>query len=425
MSVETTTNSPEEIVPAQEAPAATEEAKEEAKQNIRSTVFSVFCDDALRQPILNSIRRYRMACRQMYGVLLASQAAGAEITEKDDSLSLKPDGKRSKAILEAVMNKTGKMFVYEMRPWFLEELYPNAFSFVWDSARADVATVWKAKDPEFVTASKGWLGLQGARGIARFNRRGIGFPVATARPVLAEHTLTLKWDKEIGPVTFRLPRLDGGRYYVWKSLRDGAEGWKLGTIYLSEDDGALKVVMTHHRPLRESSVDPERVCELVINHSDLDRKAFLFSLEGRDAQDVISGEEVLPWLRRMKRRREELERRKAACGSPRRPWGFRKGYHDAQKILSNCSLARERGASDRNHAWTRRIVARMVSWRCGTLKMVMPPSLLFGEPWGWAQFVSFLRYKCDQDGIQLIVTPFVPAQEATQTDPERGVPPAQ
>src|SRR5262245_40933716 len=154
----------------------------------RSLSVDVVVADELRQPVVNAIRRYRAACRQLYAVLLLSQQAGAEIVETDEVLRVLPKNEAAKAVLASALGKGGKALGYELRDWFRQELYPQSLSFVWDSARRDVAAVWTAADPEHPRATRGYLALQGARGIAQFARRGLGFPLATARPKLAGHT---------------------------------------------------------------------------------------------------------------------------------------------------------------------------------------------------------------------------------------------
>lgn len=367
----------------------------------RSTTIDVIPPDHQRQAIIAAIRRYRAACRQLFAAVALAQQAGAEIQEHGEGVRVKPSNEKAKQLLTLAMDKEGKAFAYELRTWFLEALYPDCLSFVWDSARRDVATRWSAKDPEFTRAGRGWLVLQGARRLAEFNRLGIGMPRATARPQLDGHTLTLKWDHALGAVTFAVPRLDGGRYHVWKALRDGKEGWSLGTIYLTERDGKLFVTLSHARPAVAAEVDPERSCVVTF----VEQPETWLTIAGPDGattHDAVSAVEAIAWLARMRARREELERRKAACGNPRRPWGHRRGWLAAQDVLSRLTLLRTRGVGDRSHAWTRRIVSRAVAWRCGNVVMGETGDLLFGHPWNWSQFRVFLRYKCAERGMSLL-----------------------
>lgn len=370
------------------------------------------------QAVLNSIRRYRAACRQLYSTLLLGQQAGATITESEDNgLRITPQNDRAKLVLGAALGSAkiekgekikgegqqylvniGAALAYELRSLFFAELYPEARSFVWDSARRDVQTAWTARDPEHPKASRGWLTLQGARGPAQFNRRAIGLPSATARPVLAGNTLTLHWDKCLGAVEFRIPRLDSARYWIWRAVRDGEDGWGLGTIYLGERDGKLKVILSYSRPARPETLDPGRV--LRVSWA-ADRESFL-RVQGPDGEQTygsLSAEYAVGRLLQLLATRQDLERRKGACGNPNDTWGHRKGWKRIQEILSNNTDMRERLASDLNHAWTRYIVERAVAWRCGTVEVEPLLADLFGQPWGWHQWKERLKYKAAERGI--------------------------
>lgn len=389
----------------------------------------------IKQQTVASIKRYRAACAKLYATLLLAQQAGATITEHEDGVRVTPDNDRAKLLLAEALGaavntrgdkvrgqgqswvvNVGLVLGYEMRQWFFDELYPEARAFVWDAARRDMETVWKSKDPEFPKASRGWLALQLARQPAKFWRRGIGFPLLTARPQLHEHKLTLGWDKTMGEVTFGLPRLDGGRYRVWRALRDQDEGWKIGTIYLTERDGLLCAVISHHRPPRSEDLDPARTIRVSFDPDDVENYIKIVGPDGAASRDSISGVEVRAWLLQMEARKKALERRRAACGNPRRPWGHRKAWRATQDVLSAHTKQRDLGQIDRNHAWTRRIATRAKSWRCGRLEVINLPrvvveenggdvekSQLFGLPWSWTQFLSNLRYKYEEMGGELIL----------------------
>lgn len=355
-----------------------------------------------RQPVRDWIDRYRRACEHMFAVLLLAQRAGATIVEDGErGVRVVPNGKAAKAILEKALGKVGKALAYELRDYFLQELCPGALSFVWDSARRDVEAAWRAPDPQFPKARRGFLCLQGAREGTRFARRAIGFPVATARPQLHGHELTLKWDHNIGPVTFGLGRLDPGRFWIWRNLRDHTEGWDLGTIYLGKrDDGQVRAKFPYTRPARLAAVDPSRVLTVRFGEPDSDAWITLSGPDGEQTYDTISGVEVVAWLRQMYSRRKALEARRGACGSPRQPWGDRRTWLAAQQVLSRLTLHRENGVHHRNQCWTRRIIERSVAWRCGTIVVGdVPSETLAGLPWNWTDWKFCLAYKGKDRGI--------------------------
>lgn len=360
----------------------------------------VLPEGVAKKPIIDSIRQYRTGCRKLYGVLCAAYAAGAQIEVSEDDIKLTPSSESTKSILATMLGAEGacKAHGYALKDYFQQYLYPNAQFFVWNQAQRDISSVWNSCDPEFPTASRGWLALQGTRGIAQFRRRGIGIS-SNGGPKLHEHTLSLKWDRVIGRVDFKLPRLDSGRYYIWQHLRDGAEGWSLGMVYLSESDGKLRAVITYHRPEDLRPIEVDRQLLVTVGETP-DRFLTLAGPGGVVELDEISGCSVVAWLGVMKARQKELEDRVGACGNPRAPWGFNKSRRKNQEVRSRVTKQRANGVKDHNHAWTRRIVTRAVYWRCGTIKVVPAVAeTLFSYPWNWTEFFACLKYKAAFHGI--------------------------
>lgn len=370
---------------------------------IRSTTFELSSPDDKLQLIRVSIRKYRAALRKMYAAFTMAQMCGQQIQMKDEELRIKPDNEAASVILAKAFGKEGKALGYSMRDWFLKDLYPGAMSFVWDSARRDLDTRWKSKDPEFPSVGRGWLTLQGARALAQFNGIGIGFPRATAAPKLEGHTLTLKWDHTIGPVEFNLGRLErDGLFRVWKNLRNETPGWKLGTIFLNERDGKIIATISYEIPVVARVPDLNRELRVVFGG---DAEKTIFKLVGPDGEgtfDTIGGEEALAWLNKQRIHRNDLEGRRASAGSKRRPWGQRKAFEHAQRILSNLTIERERRQKDTNHAWTRRVVSRAIQWNCGKIVLQeLPEKDIHSHPWSWYEFKEFLKYKCSEQAIAL------------------------
>jgi hypothetical protein len=392
------------------------------QQNQRSVTFDVFAPDNQRQAVLNSIRKYRAVCREVYAALLLAQTAAAELEEKDSSLCLKPNGDASKIALAAALGvakiarseepkvrgegqkftvQIGSGLGYELRDYVLKELWPTALSYVWDSIRRDVTTVWTSADPEYTKAKRGWLALQGARGIAQFNWRGIGIPQATGRPKIDGYALVLKWDHDLGAVTFKLPRLDGGRQYVWANLRDRTDGWKVGTVYLNERDGRIKVTVSYSKPAQAASVDPSRICTVKLI---ADRETLL-RITGPDAEqtyDTIHSADVVSWLERHTTKKLHHDAARASCGSPSRAWGYRKGWKATQQRVNRLTVLRVNQVKTMNHNWARRIVSRAVAWRCGKIEIEEPPENLAGFPWNWSQFRDLLRYKAQEKHLEVV-----------------------
>lgn len=364
----------------------------------RSLTLDVSAQD--RQPVVRSIRRYRLACRQLFAVVGCAGAAGATIID-DEELSLRPDLPRAQRLLREVFgleaDDKAKAFAYPARRWFRADLYPTSLSFVWDSARRQVVARWNARDPEFTRASRGWLILQGARGVAEFQRVGIEFPQATARPKLGERSITLNWDTAIGPVELSLGRLDSGRWHRWTQVRYGA--WSPGTLILNERDGQLRVTLSYEKPgSAEAPPDASRVLRVRLDESAL----VMAGPDGETTYDTIQMADALGMLGRLRLQRELWERRKSSAGNPRRAWGNKKAWRATVTHLGRVTLNRDRYTSDCNHAWSRRIATRALAWNCGLVDLVVPEQL--GEhSWPWAQLKDFLRYKLGERGCSLTI----------------------
>lgn len=338
-----------------------------------------------------------MAGRQLFAVLFAAHAAGAEIISSDDGIKCTPNNDRARAILGSLFNrgdKPDKAPVYAAREYALADLIPDHRAFVWDELRAFAWQRWTAKDPEFGRAGRGWLALQNVRGLAMFQGIGIGFPKATAKPVLTAERITLNWHREIGPIEFHVSKLDGGRWTNWRKIVSGE--WPHGTTILNERDGQLRATISYRLPMESVTVDAER-CAVVI----VDGERMLIT--GPDGEtDEIGMREVIDWLVGLAIQRNKWERRRACTGSPKKPWGEPRRFRAIAEHQRRVTNTRENGQSHRSHAWSKRIVARAVGWRCGMVRFVSPEkSELAGMPFAWSGFADKLRYKLEFVGCSL------------------------
>lgn len=368
---------------------------------LRSTRFDLVVPDDKYKEVINSIRLYRAICRKTFSACAMAEMAGASIEVMDSSITLSPNKEAARNILKTVFNTDDRgNHLYQLRDFILNEEAPSWMSFVWDSMRKDVSSLWYAKDPK-IKASRGWLLMQGARGVGIFQRRGIGFP-SQQNSKLEQHKLTLKWDHVIGPVEFGLKKLDGGRYHVWKGLRDTLPGWVLGTSYLSEDNGKIFVIISHECPITKKILDPANALEITFTE---DRGNFItMKGPGNFDGEFISAEEVTGILEQIKIRKDRWESRRQAIGNPRRAWGSKKIWRATQEVINRNTDHRENVIQTRNHLWTRRIVDTAVRWNCGAIKINPVPEGMFGEPWKWSQFKLFLAYKAKDTGCSLIET---------------------
>lgn len=369
---------------------------------IRSATFDIIPPKGLLKEILESIYRYRAMCRKVFSACAMSEIAGSSVIIKKGNLSVKPNGKKAQRILKDAFGMDGKAHLYQARSWVLDE-NPTWMSRVWDSLRRDVSSRWSARDPEFTTARRGWLVMQGSRGLAFFRRVGIGIAAANLKKnALHEHKISLSWDNRIGDVEFTIPKLDGSRYYIWKCLRDGDVGWKIGTVYLNEKkrkgDRILVLTVSYQRPDFESCIDKRKVAHMVFNKNDQDN-AITISGPDRYGSDVISMREAIGWLNELKSRSASYEVRRSAAGSPRKVWGSKKIWSNVQSRINTITNTRSNGMKYRNHLFTRRIVDTLRRWGCGTLAIHdVPEREIFEHPWNWFQFRAFVEYKMNENG---------------------------
>jgi hypothetical protein len=354
--------------------------------------------DERYRAVIGSIRNVRVASRQVFACLFSAQAAGAEIGWNDENLRVTPKNDRAKAIMEAVFDKGGKAPIYSARQYVLDHLLPTCRSFVWDELRANVWSRWTARDAEFPTASRGYLALNGVRRLAIFAGTGIGFPRLTARPVLADHALTLHWDRELGPVEFGVGTLDPGRWHTWKRIVEGV--CPHGTITLNELNGKLVAYVPYEVAACPVAVDPERI--LTVKLAEDGESLTIAGPDGKKTFDSISLAEAADWLLRLSAQRAAWERRRGACGSPRKPWGERKRFRAVGEHLNRVTLCREHGRRHRNHAWSKRIVTRASDWCCGVIRVEIETEELHGQPWSWPELASCCRYKSAVLGITTV-----------------------
>lgn len=360
----------------------------------RSTRFDVMVSEENRKKIIESIRLYRAACRKAFSACAVAEMAGASIIEDKNGITIKPNSSSSKKILEETFDIHGKKaHLYELRTW-IRSLHPSWLSIVPEAIHRTVSSRWRSPDPEFPKAKKGWLVLNGARKFGGFMHAGI--EIKNTIPKLENRHIAFKWDSEIGEVQFKLARLDGSRHSIWRNLRDHTEGWKLGTMFLNERDGKIFITTSYTCPSKEIELDSDKTLEIVFSE---DPSNFITMKGSGNLQgDCISAEETIGLLHQLKIKAGKWEARRRAIGNPRRAWGDKKAWKATQKVVGNVSNNRKNVEKDRNHLWTRRIVERAKSWSCGRIVLGNVPDTLFGEPWGWYQFKSFLEYKITEIG---------------------------
>jgi len=357
----------------------------------RSTKIDIIPPADKRQEIINSIRLYRAACRKAYSACSNAEMAGAEIICNDNDIKIKPNNESAKQILELAFGVTGKAHLYQVRIW-IRDLHPTWMSIVPESIHRDIVSPrWRAKDPEFPKATRGYLTLNGARAHASFMRVGIYFKNTVPKIRADRRCISLKWDYDIGEVDFNIPKLDGSRYGIWKNLCEQKEGWKPGGMFLSEKDGKLFLVLSFECPDPIADIDKEKTLTVTINKEEPENYITSSCENKRFTSDKISVLDAVNWLDKLNIVREKYLKQLAAAGINKR----RNKHHKiVAKKMETQSTKRTNGQKSFNHLWTRRIIQHAVRTKCGTIVLSgLPEKEMLGHPWGWYQFREMLKYK--------------------------------
>jgi hypothetical protein len=386
------------------------------ENNIRSTVFEVIAPSkAVRQKVINSIRDYRAVARLAFSAYTMAQIAGATIKEVNGRMQISSNNAAARTILAQAFNAPeGKAMAYELRTFIKTELRPTWLSKTWDSMRLDLEHCWRLKDPE-KGRPRGFLILSGQRGLARFAHRGISFSNINT-PKFEGHTVRLIWDHEIGEVEFKLPRLDGGRYAVWRCLRDEVTGWERGTMYLTERDGKLKLVISHRRPIPISWVDQGKVLTVEFGTEDVENFITMYCTDETFSGDKISAEAALSFVKEMDIIQKKYENQRRATGNPHKQWGTTKIWNATVVRQNRATKRRANGTSHWNHVWTRRIINHAQRLGAGSIVLVGIPVKIdrtklseeeqeeplkrdfFDYSWPWAQLRAYVEYKAKEIG---------------------------
>lgn len=363
----------------------------------KSMVVDIFVADGVKQPIINSIRLYRAACRKAYSMCAVAEMAGAELLITDEDIKIKPINEATKTVLENTFGIYGKKaHLYEMREW-IRSLNPSWLSIVPESIHRDVSSRWRAPDVEFPKAKRGYLTLNGKRAFASF--MNIGITIKNTVSKLEGHSFFCKWDEEIGKVEFRLGKLDASRHYVWSAIRDQRDGWKLGTIYLKEREGNLKAVISYTAPDRPKKLDLGK--QMVVEFSTDPQNFILAYTDDRFSGSVIPAYGAISWLHEMECIYNKYMQQLSSYDKRL----TKKHRFKIHSRISKYTRRRENGVKDLNHIWTRRIVQFAQQKNSGNLVVIdVPEKTLADYPWGWHQFKTFLIYKVEEIGGKVTFT---------------------
>lgn len=312
------------------------------------------------------------------------------------------------------------------RNYIYEVIEPGWMSWVAEAIASTtngaVLKKWRAKDPNYGTARRNFLAVNGQReGVAchkvslkikndvwkfiNINGR-IGVSFRTRRDIPAYEVFFLGRKQKNGK-----RRLEPQQIFVLKQLGaigDKGERWKRGDLLVTTDHkNQLRVVITYKRPQStKSDLDPNRILEVSFQE---DPEEFMVMSLISGKKGIVDdkrnwSESANAAVKDMKRREKHKNRLGAELRATTTNQTARKDVRDKQaKHTQRRTKTQERW----NGTWTSRIIHRALAWRAAEIQVKPTPhdkeqgSHLFGLPWGWYRFGEMLRYKCSKRGITL------------------------
>jgi hypothetical protein len=372
------------------------------------------------------IKKYRAAVRKLYNLIVVAKMAGATIEDLGDSVKVVPNDKMTEDIL-SLYGTPGAMPYYSMREYFIKELMPGTYSYVWDAARAEITANLRAEDPKY-PASRDWLIHQLARKNARYLHLPLEIPNTDAVQIV-DHGVIAVFDHTIGRVLFKCDTMDPTRWGLWNAIVRG--DLPHGSVKLTEWEDVchmknnhtyrkhqLRISVSYKVAIPGAMLHPGR--ELVIPIMPAGKPGFRIRMRPVKSDEVddlvadindgdwVGFEHAIAGLVRFETRRKALTIRKADCGNPVKPWGDSVGWEHEQRILSNSTRHRVGFVECTNHSWSRRIALRARDWDCRTIRVIFPANsrelLIGGFPWAWFQFKAQLKYKAKEMGARVVFT---------------------
>jgi len=344
--------------------------------------------------VIDSIRLYRYVANKVFSSIITVEMLGASVESDESYFRIIPNSERAKELLALVFNKTGKAAFYEVREYVLKHLAPTWHSFVFGGMRRELWSRWQARDSVH-RASHGYLVLNGVRKPSAFKNVGIGFPSASEKITLDNHTIVLKWDHEIGPITFKIRKLESGQYYVWRMLRAGA--WIIRNVLLNERSGALTITFNYHQPIGKVLQDASRITEVSI-------KGATIAVSGPNDEgdsENIETHAAVSWLSRLKMISADRSKCLSSNCVNASAIGNKRVFLALSKKLHNVTERRSKGSKSWNHVWTKRIVFLASRWNSGRIVFEVPEKSELGfHPWSWSEFFEQLHYKAEAVGIE-------------------------
>lgn len=365
--------------------------------------------DAAYRRLRDDLKLYRHLCRKYYGVYMFAAAAGAKVSEHEKKgLQIKDDSAETKKILAdafEMRKEDGEFFKAKGYEFYKDLRSQTKDTYLAEFACYVIQTIgstWKAKDPEFTRAGRGWLNLQSARDPARFNH--VPLPIHPKRVSLSDNARTISLHyRTAGPTLFRLVKMDGGRWHTWKQIATGE--WPAKTAYLHERDGRFFIRVSYQRTVEKVELDKARSLSVEFTENEKEFCVCWLHEGKKTATDDMRNEKfsataALAELDRIFASSAWADECRKACGNRRH--GNAKALRKEKEIQERLTARRTGLVKNWNHCWSKRIVETAVRFRAGKILVVgLPSKILFGRPWNWGQFEIGIKYKSELRGIEV------------------------
>lgn len=372
--------------------------------------------------VIESLQAYRFAAAQVAAVMASIQFMGADIAFVNGKLVIRQRSDAVKTLMATMFGDRGSGMSYNMCEFVKSDVLQRRYKcFVWENIKDAMNRAWTAPDPDpDVFPRRGQLILESRRDIAAFKRLGITIAPQhhkLCRPDLrAEYKieesgiknrsmLSLYWDEVLGPVTFRVKKLESGRWAILNRIFNGEYASRSITLTCDAHSREIFLLWTYEVPRQVcKEIDPETELHVSLGAGGfvtyVYRKDRPLELVERMRNDGLLTAAVVQFIDQMSARQSKL---KAIINCSRAQPAVVEKF---SRIRDALTTKRDNLAKHYNHLWSKWLVALAIKWRCGKILFKKPklglcsdPNIEGHRPWQWSNFVFDLQYKAKHVGI--------------------------
>jgi len=452
--------------------------------------------DKKRRDVYKNIReelqRWRYICNHSLSILYVAENYGMELVQvekfkqkkeepkpaedgakqkkqvkKIQYLIYKPNWEDRAALMKAMFpTASGKESSSDLQGLYkyAQGFYPHWQSYLYCELVRVVDRNWRKKIPDR-GGTLGYWAIQGIDPVRVPVLRNEPLPILRSEKVKnyafwdpqEMYTLTLNWNKKLGPLQFRpvgikKGKLDKARMGIWKALASGH--FSCGTIDLTTTKkGRIRLYIPYYRTKAccekgAKPLDPAKILEVAVSGN----KDDFFTakiLEGHESVVDLQRSKNLgvaaafDYLIHQDEYAASVEQRLAHCGTRfnRNDSGLQKAYRKYLGKQKRLSEARIRTIHNWNNLWTKHIIKTAVDWGCGKIIIYdlpkpvpkrkkkeqadapIDPTVrgLLGKSWSWDDFKRQLEYKANDNGIAIVHTQSEAALALEKSLKDRGV----